>query len=469
MSGFDPNRTVIGGPQHVDPNRTAMGAPGLGRTQAMPSPPSVGDPNRTTSWAPQKPLSVTVTPSRKATMANGPAREYFLLEISAPNDPALPGMAVAGTRTPLNLCLVIDRSGSMEGAPLEYAKQACNHVVDLLGPNDVLSIVVFDELVEVLMAPQRVTDKQMIKSGIAQLTPGYTTNLYDGVMLGAQQLAMGMDPSRVSRMMVLTDGDPTAGIKDHASLVAHAGDVRQRGITVTFLGFGPDYNEELLAGMARRAGGNYYYIPQPQMLPEVFDKELQKAMTTASTQLKLNLKTARWANLKGITGATLTPGQSEVEIELADVERGSTIQVVMDVEFPNHPLGHYRVAGGRLTYSVLGGASETVDIDCVVEFTADAARYSAPQDPRVMAVAEVASVSRTVERTIMGLKTQAITSAVALADLAKTQALLVSQGRAGEAQEVTIAMQAIQSGNIGHAEKTLMGTVVQLDQGKTSR
>ncbi|MFX8731540.1 hypothetical protein ABTM48_20215, partial [Acinetobacter baumannii] len=60
MSGFDPNRTVIGGPQHIDPNRTAMGAPGLGRTQAMSAPPTVGDPNRTTSWAPQKPVSVTV-------------------------------------------------------------------------------------------------------------------------------------------------------------------------------------------------------------------------------------------------------------------------------------------------------------------------------------------------------------------------------------------------------------------------
>ncbi|MES1227395.1 MAG: VWA domain-containing protein, partial [Armatimonadota bacterium] len=344
--------------------------------------------------------------------------------------------------------------------------QACGYVVDLLGPNDVLSIVVFDELVEVLMAPQRVTDKNSIKAGIAQLTPGYTTNLYDGVLLGAQQLAMTMDPGRVTRMMVLTDGDPTAGIKDHSSLVAHAGDIRQKGITTTFLGFGPDYNEELLAGMARKAGGNYYYIPQPQMIPEVFAKELDKLMTVTSTQLKLNLKMARWANLKGITGMSLTPGQSEVELDLADVERGSTIQIVMDVEFPNHPLGHYRVAGGRLTYSVLGGASETVDIDCVVEFTSDASRYSAPQDPRVMAVAEVASVSRTVERTIMGLKTQAITSAVAMADLARTQALLVSQGRGSEAQEVTIAMQAIQSGNLGHAEKTLMGTVVQLDSGK---
>ena len=83
-----------------------------------------------------------------------------------------------------------------------------------------------------------------------------------------------------------------------------------------------------------------------------------------------------------------------------------------------------------------------------------------------MSVAQVSQVSRTVERTIMGLKTQSITTAVAMADLQKTQALLLNQGRVQEAQEVTIAMQAIQSGNTGHAEKTLMGTIVHLDQGK---
>ncbi len=207
---FDPNRTVAGNPQH-DPNRTMLGQPvpgqlNLGQTQAMAGPPGALDPNRTSSWAPPKPLSITITPSRLATLANGPAREQFLLEINSPGDSGLPGMASQGSRMPLNLCLVIDRSGSMEGAPLDYAKQACSYVVDLLSPNDILSIIVFDEIVEVLMAPQRVTDKQSIKNGIAQLQPGYTTNLYDGISLAAQQLTQYAEPNRVTRMMVLTDG-----------------------------------------------------------------------------------------------------------------------------------------------------------------------------------------------------------------------------------------------------------------------
>src|SRR5690606_9194780 len=121
-------------------------------------------------------------------------------------------------------------------------------------PSDILSIVVFDEIVEVLMAPQRCTDKQSIKNGISQIQPGYTTNIYDGMTLGAQQLEMMMGESgRVTRMVVLTDGEPTAGIKDFHPLVQHAGDIKQKGITITYLGFGPEYNEELLASMAKKA------------------------------------------------------------------------------------------------------------------------------------------------------------------------------------------------------------------------
>jgi Ca-activated chloride channel family protein len=412
-----------------------------------------------------KALNVELVASREATMANGPAREQFLLELTAAGaGPALPGAGFsAGTRTPLNLCLVIDRSGSMEGAPLDYVKQACSHVVDMLGPNDVLSIVTFEETVDVLMPPQRVTSKAPIKEGIQRLLPGNTTNLYDGMALGMQQVLATQEPGRATRLVVLTDGDPTAGIKDFSALVAHAGEIKQRGITCTFLGFGPDYNEELLASMAKRAGGNYYYIPQPQMIPDVFRTELDKLMTSVARNLRLEVKTARWVTLR----SPQADGSGKVEISLADMERGASLQQVFDMDFGNHPLGWYRVAHGKLTYDDLSsGTSESVDLDFVMEFTADAARYSTPPNPRVQGAAQVVLASRAVEKTIMGLKTGMITAMGAMQELQKTQALLVQEGRTAEAQEVTMALRALQTGDSGQAEKTLMGTMVHLDQGK---
>lgn len=453
---FDPNRTAA--LSQNDPNRTVMtGQVDPHKTAAMTD----LDPNRTQAVAllpGGKSLSATLTPGRVATMANGPAREQYLLELTA-----FGSGGVLGSRTPLNLCLVIDRSGSMEGLPLEYVKHACSHVVDLLSPDDVLSIVTFEEIVELLMAPQKVTNKDLIKSGIAQLQVGNTTNLHGGMSLALQQVTQFMDPSRATRMIILTDGDPTSGIKDFGSLVQFAADVKVRGVTMTFLGFGPDYNEELLAGMAKRSGGSYYYIPQPQMIPEVFRNELQKLMTVAGRNLNLEIRPARWVTCRSHGAGT----EKAVQVPLADLERGTTMSHVFDFEFSNHPLGWYRVAAGTLTYEDCAtGQPEHIDLDFVMEFTADAAKYTLPVHPKVRGAADVALASRTVEKTIMGLKTGQLTIAAAVGDLQKTQMLLAAEGRSQEAQEVTMALKAIQSGDSGAAEKTLMGTMVSLDQGK---
>lgn len=468
---FDPNRTQLGVPPSAsDPMKTQLiNAQDPLRTMMIPA--GGGDPNRTSvmdpsqlAGAPFDGIRAEITASREATMANGPAREQFLVEFTAGGGMANP---MGGTRTPLNLCLVIDRSGSMEGPPLDYVKQACCHVVDLLGPNDILSIVTFEEVVDLLMPPQRVTNKQPIKDGIMRLLPGNTTNLFDGLGMAAQQVLSIQEGGRATRLVVLTDGDPTAGIKDHSSLVAHAGEIKNRGITCTFLGFGPDYNEELLASMAKRGGGNYYYIPQPQMIPDVFRQELDKLLTTSARNLQLTVKPARWVSMRAPQSAM---ENQEVTIPLTDLEKGATLQQVFDFEFRNHPLGWYRVASGRLSYDDLaaGGGVRTVDLDFIMEFTADAARYSVAPNPRVEGAAQVALASRAVEKTVMGLKTGMLTQTQAIQDLQKTQMLLASQGRASEAQEVTMALHALQTGNAGQAEKTLMGTMVNLDQGKKS-
>jgi Ca-activated chloride channel family protein len=448
---MDPNKTQMT-PQ-LDPNRTQM----------------VGvDPNRTQAMAPlpTKGIEASVIAGRPCALANSPAREQYLLELRGVG--GAPGMPMG--RTAVNLCLVIDRSGSMEGPPLDYVKQACAYVVDMLSPTDVLSIVTFEEIVEVLMPPRTVANKELIKEHISRIVPGNTTNLYDGLSLAAQQLMSAGESGLATRMVVFSDGDPTAGIKDFTALVQHVGEIKARGISCTFLGFGPDYNEELLAGMAKRAGGNYYYIARPELIPEVFRAELDKLMTVAGRNLKLRLKTARWVSLRQIYGHDIPQGQREVDIQLADLERDSALNVAFDFEFQNHPLGHYRVAWGSLEYDdAVSGKNETFPLDFVIEFTADATRCSVPQDTRVAQSVEVSIATRTVEKTMMGLKTGQITEAMAVAELQKTQMLLAQDGRAAEARQVDQAIQDLKSGNRGSVEKTLMGAVVSLDQGKTTQ
>ena len=199
----------------------------------------------------------------------------------------------------------------------------------------------------------------------------------------------------------------------------------------------------------------------------MFRTELDKLMTIAGRNLRLKLKAARWVTLRQVCGHDVQFGQQEVELELADVEKGTEIDLAVDLEFQNHPLGHYRVLSGRLTYDdAVTGKQEAVDVDLVIEFTADEARCSAPQDARVARAVDVSLASRVVEKTMMGLKSGQITAAMAVSELQKTQMLLAQDGRTQEAQQVAEAVRDLQQGKVQQVEKTLIGTITTLDQGK---
>ncbi|MFN7172118.1 MAG: vWA domain-containing protein [Fimbriimonadaceae bacterium] len=447
-SPFDPNQTRLGGAP-IDPVRTQMN-PG----QPAPFMPLGPDPANMPAS-----LKVDVFASREATMANGPAREQFLVEVSAPD--FLPKGAVGRMKTPTNVILVLDVSQSMTGNPIESMKEAACYVVDLLSPDDLLGIVTFSQQAFVLMPVQKVVDKNAIKSGIRQLQPEWTTNVSDGLMRAHEQAMLGRELNRASRILLFTDGEPTDGLTDFPALVDLAGTVKDQGVGISLLGFGQDYNEELLVSMARRGGGNFYHISRTDLMAEVFRAELEKLTNVVATDLRLEVKPARWVETRGNSqGDTFS-------IDLPDLERGALVDKLVEFEFQNHPLGWYRVAEGTLRYNdTISGRQEQVAIDFIMEFTADRARYEAPQNPKVASMIEYNLASEKVERTIMGLRNQQITTGEALSDLERTQAILTKDGRFDEASEVTRAIQAIKAGDVGEAQKTLMGAQYRMEQGK---
>jgi Ca-activated chloride channel family protein len=407
---------------------------------------------------PQKALTMqAVAGNRYAVSARG-SREHVLVSLTASG-------AMGGARLPLNICLIIDRSGSMEGEPLEYVKRACGYVVDLLEPNDVLSIVAFEEQVDVIMPARRVVNKALIKEHINRLEPGNTTNLYDGIAAGASQIASLYSGGYVNRALLFTDGEPTAGIKDFSSIVAFVGEQKSRGITVTALGFGSEYNEELLAGIARRAGGNYYYITRPELIPEVFRKELETLMTVVARNLRLAINLSRWVQLRQVYGRLPTFGQRTAEVTLPDVERGSVESALCELELGPRPAGVYRIAKLELSYddSVTARPERLVE-DVVIEFTPDESLVAANVDQQVQKEIEVALASRNLERTVMGMRTQQISPAAAMQELEKTKAMLLQQGKVAQAQDIQQAIDNIKQG--AGVEKTLVGTIYNLDRGK---
>lgn len=418
------------------------------------------DPARTAMGAPPNALALQVISGNQYAHAARNSADHAIAQIDAS------GVA-AGRRLPLNLCLVIDRSGSMEGEPLEYVKRACGHVVDLLDQNDILSVVTFEERVEVVMPARRVLNKGLIKEHINRIQPGNTTNIYEGLMAGASQVASVRAESYVNRVVVLTDGEPTAGIKDYTSIVGCAAEQRSRGVTTTALGFGPEYNEELLVGLAKRGGGNYHYISRPELIPEVFRAELEQLMTITAKNIRLRLILGRWVEVRQFYGQTPSLGPRTAEVQIPDLERSASMRIVFELGLGRRPAGTYRVAKVEVTYDdcVTGAFNQRLEGDLVFNFVTDGALVASGVNGTVQREIEIARSARSLERTMMGIKTQQLSAGMAVADLQRTQMLLQDAGMTEQAAEVTQAIQGLRSG-AGDAEKTLIGTVMDLDLGK---
>jgi Ca-activated chloride channel family protein len=357
----------------------------------------------------------------------------------------------------------------MEGDPIAYVKQACSHVVDLLTPEDLLSIITFEDQVDVVMPARRVVNKELIKQHIARIQVGRTTNLYDGILAACNQVASVPGDEYLRRVLLLTDGEPTSGIKDFASIVGLAAEQKSRGVVVTALGFGPEYNEELLAGMARRSGGNYYYISRPELIPEVFARELSTLLTVVASDVRLRLRLPRWVSVRQVYGLQPAYGPRQVEVPLVDLEAGANLAVLAELDLEPRPAGPYRVARAELTYRQTGSQDQATVLtaDAEMEFVSDEQMVAQGVDPVVAGHVQVALASRELEKTVMGMRTQQLSPLTAALELQKTQALLVGQGRTEEARQVAQALEELQRGSTTGAEKTLIGTVYNLDRGKS--
>ena len=459
--GFDPYQNSPAPPQTpFDPYKTQMAPPPV----MAQSPPVI---------AASAALSLTVRVGNRYANANERTRQHVLTQISA-GSPGTNGSGAnfganaGGGRLPVNVALVIDRSGSMEGEPLEYVKRACSYVVDLLSPDDVLSIVTFEETVDVLMPARRVANPDLIKQHIARIVPGNTTNLFDGLYAGGAQAASVPLAGYVTRVLLLTDGEPTAGLRDFQSIVNQVGDLKARGVTVTALGFGPEYNEELMAGIARKSGGNYYYIARPEEIPDVFRREMQTILGVTARNVKLTFDLPRGCSVRQVYGSPPQFGPRSAQISLGDMEGGVGVSKLWEMDWEPRRTSTYRVAKAILSWDDgnAPGQSKTQSANVVVEFIGDAARVASGTDPIVVQELSVAQAGRDLEKTMMGMRTQQLSSADLTQALQKTQMLLTQQGRVEAAREVQQAVQAAQSGDDSGFEKTLIGTIYHLDQGR---
>jgi Ca-activated chloride channel family protein len=152
-------------------------------------------------------------------------------------------------KKPMNLSIVLDRSGSMaDERKIHYAKSALLSLVDKLSPDDILSIVIYDDVVEVLRPAGRVRDRREIHRLIERIAPRGSTNLGGGMVKGLEQVAVHASREFVNRVVLLSDGLANQGITDPQELNRIARRYGSRSISLTTIGMGLDYNENLMVG-----------------------------------------------------------------------------------------------------------------------------------------------------------------------------------------------------------------------------
>ena len=192
----------------------------------------------------------------------------------------------------LNLALAIDRSGSMSGSKLSYARKAARHLASRLGRHDRLAIVVFDDDTDVLMPSSPVHHPDPFIRAINTIHSHGCTNLHDGWIGAARQVAQHLDNRSLNRVLLLSDGHANRGLLNTAEIADQVAGLAERGVSTSAFGLGNGFDEDLMGSIAEGGQGTLAFIESPQDLPRLFDDELKGLNRTVGSQVRLQLEPA---------------------------------------------------------------------------------------------------------------------------------------------------------------------------------
>lgn len=239
-------------------------------------------------------------------------------------------------RLPLNIAVVIDRSGSMEGAKMRYAKEAAKTIIDKLDAEDFVSVVMYDHEVTLIQPSVHPTSKDSIKRKIDAIEERGSTNLWGGSERGFEQVKASFKGSYVNRVLLISDGLANSGLTN-ARVIQNK--VRQykdaEGITLSTFGVGLDYNEVLMTDMAESGAGNYYFINDLDKMASILENEINGLARIAAKDavLRIQLPQGIKANKVYAFKAENKPG--EITLRFRDLFSNEIKGVLVQFQLPS--------------------------------------------------------------------------------------------------------------------------------------
>jgi len=276
-------------------------------------------------------------------------------------------------RLPVNLGVVLDRSGSMGGEKIAKAREAAIEALRRLNGSDLFSVVIYDHEVETLVPAQAAGNTEWIENRIRGIEARGNTALFGGVSQGAAEVRRNADRKYVSRIILLSDGLANVGPSTPDDLARLGAALRKEGISVSTVGVGTDYNEDLMTQLAQKSDGNTYFVESSRDLPRIFAAELGDVLSVAARDVQVEIEFAgRPLRVIGREGRIR---DNRVELDLSQLYGGQSKYVLVEVEVPSTAAGKEKdIASVRCQYrDTVREKTLLVTAHGTARFSADAA------------------------------------------------------------------------------------------------
>lgn len=279
---------------------------------------------------------------------------------------------------PLNLALVIDRSGSMaDDGKMDVLKQALTSFLTRLAPNDRVALVAYSNEAEVVSAAREVGDGRWVDETVAGLAPSGGTNLHAGLMAGLKAVDRQFDARRNNLVILLTDGIANAGETDPDRIAAAAKSFNDRGIHLVTIGLGHDLNDTLLSQLAHQGEGAYHFVDRPEEIERVFRTGVSGLIQRAASDVAVTLAPAPGVRIVSLTGYNGRPPSGPVTVRLKDMGTGDSQVLLAELLLDPRRPGTTSLIEATANYTdLIAGRAETIHATAMADVASGGA-----QDP----------------------------------------------------------------------------------------
>lgn len=306
-------------------------------------------------------------------------------------------------RKPMNLSIVLDRSGSMaEEGKIENAKKALYTLIEQLGSDDIISIVIYDDVIDVLSGAHKAVNKNAMMQLVAGIYPRGSTNLGGGMMEGFRQVERNASNEYVNRVILLSDGLANQGITNPAALERIAQRYRARSISLTTMGVGLDYNENLMSALSESGGGNYYFIEHASDLASFVRNELNALTSVAAQNASVDLTLGANVRIKQIIGCEYHVDGNSAVIPVGDIYNGERREFTVVLEIPEGTKD-LLAASGVLNYESAESIHLSPSFSVLLHYTKDVAEIETHRDWEVEGKAGAAISTLRVDQAMISL------------------------------------------------------------------